>query len=396
MEETKKKPNFIKTFILFVIFAILFGALFSLAIYQYPRIRDKYLSNKENNEPTPTQAGENLLPTGTLEKTPISVGDVSSIVENAMPAIVSVECVTRNIVYDFWGSKREEEGKSAGSGIIISQKNSALYLVTNEHVIKDAKSVNVIFADGTSASADVKGFDSNADIAVLKVNLQKISEDTKKKIRIATLGDSSTLKAGDFAIAIGNALGYGQSLTVGYISATEREITVDDVKRTLLQTDAAINPGNSGGALLNANGEVIGINSAKYAAENVERLGYAIPISDAIPIISALMNREVVSSREAGSLGISGQTVTSTYSQRFGIPVGVYVNNVKAGSCAEKAGIKAGDVIVGYNGMSISTKEDLDTALSYSKAGTKIKLTISYLDNNEYVEKEVEVELDTK
>jgi serine protease Do len=310
--------------------------------------------------------------------------------------MVSIECKVTTRTTDFFGRTYEQESASAGSGIIISQQGNTLFIATNEHVINSAKSIQVYFTDGTSTSATVKGSDVNADLAVVCVDLRTMSQSTRNYIRIATIGDSDQLKAGDFVVAVGNALGTGQSVTVGYVSALEREVTIDDITRTLLQTDAAINPGNSGGALLNQNGEVIGINSAKYASESVEGTGFAIPMADAVPILTELMNREAISEKDAGFLGIQGKTVTSSYSQRFGIPLGVYVGGVKSGSPADKAGIREGDVVVAYNGAKISTNEDLQTHLDSTRAGTTVVLTISRLEKNEYVETEVEVTLEKR
>ena len=322
---------------------------------------------------------------------PVSARDVTAIVDAVMPAIVSVNSTIITEEQDFFGRRMEYETTGSGSGIIIGQNNNELLIVTNEHVVSGAKSVSVDLFDGASYDAEIKGSDVNADIAVLSVKLKSIPKSTKKMIRIATLGDSDQLKTGAMAIAIGNALGYGQSTTVGYISALNREVTVNDVERRLIQTDAAINPGNSGGALLNINGEVIGINSVKYASEEVESIGYAIPISEAVPIINDLMNREVLTEHEAGYLGIDGQTVTASSSIRYGIPAGVYVNQIQEGSPADEAGMKKGEVIIKVNDRTISTSEDLQTILDYTRAGKTIKITVSTLVNSEYIEKDYEV-----
>lgn len=388
----KKEKSVLSVLLTLVICGILFGVS-AASLMLVIKLFKKEINNNINNPNTATSAAS---PTPYPDPSPVSEQNISAIVDFTMPAMVTVECKIKTTSNDFWGRPQSSESSSAGSGIIIAQDGEKLYIATNEHVVSGATSVQVTFCDNTTCQVDVKGSDQNSDLAVLELCMTKLSETTKQSIRIASLGDSTSLKAGDFAIAIGNALGYGQSITVGYISATKREVTVDNITRTLLQTDAAINPGNSGGALLNANGEVIGINSAKYASEEVEGIGYAIPISDAIPILTNIINRETLSEKDAGSLGVAGQTVTSAYSSRFGIPVGVYVNSVKANSCAKKAGIKEGDVIVAINGISISTVEDLKNVLSYTKAGTTVTVTVSVLESNEYVEHELEVTLDNR
>jgi len=388
----KKEKSFLSVLLTLVICGILFGVS-AASLMLVIKLFKKEINNNVNNSNTATSTAS---PTPYSDPSPVSEQNISAIVDFTMPAMVTVECKIKTTSNDFWGRPQSSETSSAGSGIIIAQDGEKLYIATNEHVVSGATSVQVTFCDNTTCQVDVKGSDQNSDLAVLELCMTKLSETTKQSIRIASLGDSTSLKAGDFAIAIGNALGYGQSITVGYISATKREVTVENITRTLLQTDAAINPGNSGGALLNANGEVIGINSAKYASEEVEGIGYAIPISDAIPILTNIINRETLSEKDAGSLGVAGQTVTSAYSSRFGIPVGVYVNSVKANSCAKKAGIKEGDVIVAINGISISTVEDLKNVLSYTKAGTTVTVTVSVLENNEYVEHELEVTLDNR
>ena len=229
-------------------------------------------------------------------QTSVNSGGVSEVVENVMPSIVAIDITSTTTQSDWFGRQYQQESSGSGSGIIIGENDSEVLIATNNHVIEgnDAK-VKVTFNDNTTADAVVKGADSSADLAVVSVDITSLSEDTKSKIKIATLGNSDNIKVGEMAIAIGNALGYGQSVTVGYISAAAREVSLEDSAMTLLQTDAAINPGNSGGALLNASGEVIGINSVKYSSTEVEGMGYAIPISDAIPIINDLMNREQLS-----------------------------------------------------------------------------------------------------
>lgn len=326
------------------------------------------------------------------------VTDVSQVVDEVMPAIVSINATTSRTSYDFFGREYRQEGEARGSGIIIAHNNNELLIVTNSHVVEEARNIEITFVDDSKTKAKIKGSDTNSDLAILSVNLNDLSQDTVDSIKVATLGDSDNVKPGDIAIAIGNALGYGQSVTVGYISALDREIP-GGAKGKLIQTDAAINPGNSGGALLNSAGQVIGINSVKYASTEVEGVGYAIPITKAIPMINELMNREVVSSREQGFLGIDiskAQNVTEIYSQRFNMPVGVYVYSVVEDSPAQKAGLKQGNIITGLDNIQIRTIEDLINALSYKKAGQTIKLKIQEMENGKYVEKVLEITLAKK
>ncbi len=318
-------------------------------------------------------------------------GDVSEVVENVMPSIVAINSVVTNVSSDFFGRQYSQDIPGSGSGIIIGQNDSEILIATNNHVIDGATKVEIVFADKTKASAKVKGAAPNSDLAVVSVDINSLEKDTIKNIKIATLGNSDNTKLGEMAIAIGNALGYGQSVTVGYISALNREVDIEGVKLDLIQTDAAINPGNSGGALLNSKGEVIGINSVKYVDESVESIGYAIPISDAIPIINNLMNRTTLTEKERAYIGVSGEDVTDVYSHAFEMPVGYYVSQVKEGSAAEKAGIKAGDIIVALNDISIDSGQDLQDTLTYTKAGSKGTITVKSLEDGKYVEKVLDI-----
>ncbi|HEX3077035.1 MAG TPA: trypsin-like peptidase domain-containing protein [Lachnospiraceae bacterium] len=242
---------------------------------------------------------------------------VSGVVENAMPSIVSIQVKSTVETSDMFGRVYSQEASGSGSGIIIGQNDSEVLIATNNHVVADATAVEITFNDETTATAEVKGTDSGADLAVVSVPLDSLTEDTKSSIKVATLGDSDDVKVGEMAIAIGNALGYGQSITVGYVSAKDREVATEDYSMKLLQTDAAINPGNSGGALLNSKGEVIGINSVKYSSEEVEGMGYAIPITYAIPIINDLMSQEDIPENEQAFLGIKGQDVTEEIAKKL-------------------------------------------------------------------------------
>lgn len=322
---------------------------------------------------------------------------VSLIVENAKPSIVAITSTVKEVTYDFFGRPSVSKASGAGSGIIIGQNKDEILIVTNNHVIDGAQNIVIQFNDDTSATASVKGTEVASDLAVVTVKTKELSADTMSKIKIASLGDSSNIKEGELVVAIGNALGYGQSSTVGYVSALNREVTVDDTTTlNLIQTDAAINPGNSGGALINSKGEVIGINSVKLVKTEVEGVGYAIPISEAIPIINDLMNREVLRESEKAYLGIRGEDVGEGYSKSLGLPVGVFVDEVIKKSPASKAGLKTGDVIVGIAGRTIKTQQELQTYLNYTRAGQTVDLKVKELSNGEYVEKTLEVTLGSR
>ena len=305
-----------------------------------------------------------------------SSDDLSGVSKNVMPSIVSITGKFETTSQSWFGQTQSSESEGVGSGIIIGKKDGKILIVTNNHVVADAKSLSVGFVDGKSASATIRGTDSDADLAVVEVDTKNMKSSTLKKIAVITLGDSSKLQTGERAIAIGNALGYGQSVTGGYISALNRQVQLTDKTMTLIQTDAAINPGNSGGALLNSKGELIGINTVKYSSEDVEGMGYAIPINTAKPIINKLIKNEATSESEQAYLGVSGQTIDSSMASQFDMPSGVYVQQVIKSSPAQKAGISAGDVIVSFNGSNVSTMDGLKEKISNLKAGKKVKVVV--------------------
>lgn len=326
--------------------------------------------------------------------------DVSGIVEQVMPSIVAI--TEKSTQTSYFGQTYSSTG--AGSGFIVKQDNDQLLIVTNNHVVAGADKISVQFNDGEVADATVKGTSEANDLAVITVDLAKLKDSTKKSIRVATLGSSDDAKVGQMVIAIGNALGYGQSVTVGYVSAKNREVATSDgnsksTTQVLMQTDAAINPGNSGGALIDTNGNVIGINSSKYmsyGSTNVEGMGYAIPMSDAVPVINELMDRQVLKDDERGYLGITGRSISDSVSESYGIPMGVYVVSVSESGAAYKAGIKKGDVITQINGRTVKTIDAVQEIVNNSKAGTDIELTIKRSNNGEYQEKKVTVTLKNK
>lgn len=323
--------------------------------------------------------------------------DVSGIVEQAMPSIVSITNMSIQEVQSFFGQTQEQESESLGSGIIVQQSDTELLIATNNHVVEGADTLTVTFADEENVEANIKGTDPSKDLAIVAVPLESIKDSTMESIAIATLGDSNEVQVGEPAIAIGNALGYGQSVTTGIISATNRQIDMDGFNSELIQTDAAINPGNSGGALLNANGAVIGINTAKINSAVAEGMGYAIPISDASEVLTALMNRETrtrVSDEERGYLGITGQDVSSDIGEAYNMPTGVYISEVTEGSGADQAELSRGSIITGMEGVTIDSMETLQDQLSYYAVGETVELTVQVpASGGEYEEQTVSVTL---
>ncbi|MCR4788508.1 MAG: trypsin-like peptidase domain-containing protein [Lachnospiraceae bacterium] len=341
----------------------------------------------------------------TVQSIPTGEGvyDVSEVVKSVMPAVVSVSN-SYTAEMQFFGQVYSQEAKSAGSGIIIGKSDTELLIATNDHVVESAEELAVVFTDDESAPAQVKGTDPDRDLAVIAVQLSDIGQDTIDSISIARLGDSDDLVVGEPVIAIGNALGYGQSVTTGVVSALNRPIAAstnespygDSEVSKFIQTDAAINPGNSGGALLNMQGEVIGINSNKIGGNAVEGMGYAIPISDAEPIIHKLMNRETklkVDDEDRGYLGITGVSVEKEYSQVYGMPIGVYISSVNDGSAADKAGLVRGDVITKIDGQRVTTMDELKEEMQYYKVGEKVVLTVMQATPLGYEALDVEVVL---
>lgn len=335
----------------------------------------------ENNAPQLKQASSDTTST---------VYDVSTVAKKVMPSIVSITG-TYVTTYDYWFNSYQQESTGAGSGIIIGKDDQYLYLATNYHVVQNAKSLSVTFVDGKSADATVKGYVENNDIAVVTVKLSDISDDTLNEIKEIQVGSSDDLAVGDPCVAIGNALGYGQSVTVGYISALNREISASDETVKVLQTDAAINPGNSGGALVNMQGELIGINTAKYSDTSVEGMGYALPISDVQDIINDLIAGKNVSNDGTTSgqayLGISAQTITSQYAQLLNMPEGVYISSVEQGSAAEECGLQSGDIICSLDGEDIADMETFHDKIVACNPGDKVTI-VYYRNNNGNYEKQ--------
>ena len=328
--------------------------------------------------------------------------DVSAVVENCMPSIVAITGKSVEDIETYYYGTQEYEAESAASGIIIAQNDDELLIATNSHVVADTSDLNVCFsaeADDTDdlvAPAKIKGMDKDNELAVIAVQLSDIPEAVRSQLRIAKIGDSDALKVGQAAIAIGNALGYGQSVTSGIISALNREITIDNFSKPVIMTDAAINFGNSGGALLNANGEVIGINVAKEAGQSSESMGYSIPINTAVPILKELVNRETrdkLSHSERGYIGATVVDVSDDAKDLYDMPQGAFVYEVSEGSAAEQAGIHKGDIITKFEGISVTDKEDLIDQMSYYKVGETVTLEVQSATNGSYEAREVEVTL---
>lgn len=323
------------------------------------------------------------------------VTDVTKVVDSVMPSVVSIFGVYMT-TEDFWGYQFSQEDEGSGSGIIVGENEEELLIVTNHHVVADSTSLSVQFVDEETCYAQVKGSDADSDLAVIAVSLADLKDSTKKAIRLATLGDSDNLKVGEPAIAIGNALGYGQSVTTGVISAVNRQDSMNENGESLflIQTDAAINPGNSGGALLNVYGEVIGINSSKIAGSMIEGMGYAIPISTAKPIIEELMSKKTrvpVEEAKKGYLGISGINVTDEVHELYGLPYGVYIAQVYEGTAAQKAGLKKSDIITYFDGESVESMEELSALLDCSQAGSSVQIGVMITTESGYEERMIEV-----
>ena len=393
MRNIKKRSKFVAT-------ALAFGVLASTAFQG-----SNYLYNKANGGTvTATDKAELNIASAVSSSSTDAAGtdtdssaSVSAIAEAAMPSLVAITNKSVQEMQSMFGQTQAYESESSGSGIIIGKTDTELLMVTNNHVVSGAQDLSVGFVDESVAEAAVKGTDADHDIAVIAVKLSDLSEDTLSAIKVIEIGSSSNLEVGEQVVAIGNALGYGQSVTTGIVSALNREVTIDNTANTLIQTDAAINPGNSGGALLNMSGQLVGINSAKYSDTSVEGMGYAIPVDDVVDIIENLMNRQVRTEKaaegERGFLGISGQDVTSEVSQAYDMPKGVYITSVETGSAAEQVGLQKGDIITKFDGTSVSALADLKEQLAYYKTGEQVEITYSTRENGQYAEKTATVTL---
>lgn len=391
----KKRGRFLRKFFGITAAALCFGVFAGAAFfgvrhaysYFFPEKADVYENLLSGNDAAPhspniTIAAVSLSPTGDMDASET----VSRVVEQTMPSMVSIKAVYTTTSY-FFGRPYTEESSGGGSGIIIGSNDNDLLIATNYHVIESTSSLQAVLADNTSHTVTVKGSDPDADLAILALPFSDLTEDTLSKIDIAVLGDSDSSKIGQMVIAIGNALGYGPSVTVGYLSAKDREVTIEGNDMVLLQTNAAINAGNSGGALLNTKGEVIGINNAKLSSTDIEGICFAIPISMATPILDDLMTREILSDEEKGYLGITllNDLDTSIF-KLYNWPEGVYVNSVSEGSAAEKAGIYPGDIITHVNGTKVTTANQLINAVTSHRYGTVIEITLQRINEGKFTE----------
>lgn len=390
-----------------LVFGLISGSIFHGTGYLFDYAqKDEAVVERQgatDTKSTQDQASNDVIPI-TNEGTGQGNSDLSGIVEQVMPSVVSITNVS-DVRYSDpfgFGESYSQETQSGGSGIIIGQSDKELYIATNNHVVMNAKSISVQFVDEETITAEVKGTDADTDLAVLSIPVKEIPAETLKKIKVAKLGNSDNLKVGESVIAIGNALGYGQSVTRGVLSALDREVSIADpnsgqyITNDLIQTDAAINPGNSGGALLNMNGEVIGINSVKYASEEVEGMGYAIPISAAQPIIDDLINRRQVDESKTAYLGISGTDVTNDVIEKYGMPEGVFIVSVEERSAAAEAGILKGDIITKFDGKEIKSMAKLQDQLKYYEAGKKVEVTLQRSNNGQFEEQKIMVTLGKK
>ena len=394
-KKNRKVPKPVKLVCAGVAFGLVASVTFQTGNYVGTKVFGTTTTNGKTAKTAQTVDGAKL----TTSSSSTGTSDVATIAKNAMPSIVSITNMSVQEVESFFGGTQQQESTSVGSGIIIGQTDSELLILTNNHVVEGNEKLTVSFVDNESVEANVKGTDSTKDLAVVAVKISDVKDSTMDEIAVATMGDSSKLEVGEQVVAIGNALGYGQSVTSGIVSATER--TLDGYEGgTLIQTDAAINPGNSGGALLNSNGEVIGINTAKVATDSVEGMGYAIPISDASDTIQNLMNQETktkVSEAEQGYLGIQGVDVAGGRTIMNNMPTGVYISDVVKNGGAQQAGLTKGSVITGLAGTTISDMNSLKEQLQYYRVGDKVKVTVQVPGNNgEYTEKTVEVTLGSK
>lgn len=395
-EEKNRKDIKKLTFLIILLFLICLSGM----IWSFTRKSDGKVS-KENSNNNKSNVELKYTETATSNNNGTYVIDVSEVVENVMPSIVAITSKTLVTTGRYGPSYfgNEQYATGAGSGIIVGKTDNELMILTNKHVVEDAEKLSVKFINDKSVDATVKGYSSSKDIAIITISLSSLDDETLKSIKIATMGDSNELKVGNGVIAIGNALGYGQSVTTGVISALNREVSIDNTTTNMIQTDAAINGGNSGGALLNSKGEVIGINSAKYSSSyssssaSIEGMGFAIPISDVSDLITRLMNGENLSDEERGYLGVSGYIITNDYSEAYGMPVGFYISSIVKNSGADQADLEIGNIITEIDGNKVSQFTDISEVLETKKAKEKVTLTVKYTSGREYKEKKVNLTL---
>lgn len=394
----KKKGGFFRSLMKALCLGLVFGLAASGAmfgIYKVTGMGMPAVSGVQGSTAAPGSV--QIVQTAASATDTTESGGVADIVSQVMPSIVAVNTESQQTVTDWFGRQYTQNAQGAGSGIILSEDGDTLYIMTNYHVVKGATQVSVQFSDETTANATVKGYDEDADIAVILVNMEDLSSDTEDTIRVAVMGDSDNLQVGESAIAIGNALGYGQSVTTGVVSAVGREVQLTDKTMTLIQTSAAINPGNSGGALLNGKGEVIGVNTVKYEDTSVEGMGYAIPINSAIETAKAIIDGTLqANENQEAYLGIRGGTIDEETAKTYNAPAGVYISSVESGSAAQRAGLQAGCIITAFNGETISTMEELQKALTECAPGDSVTITASFPNGSSYVSQDLSTILGSK
>ncbi len=376
-----------------LVFGVVGGTAFSGANYF---LGSRVIKNETDGEQEAVSSS-NIQPTSTSAN--VNTTDISGVVEETMPSVVAITGMTQQEIMSFFGQGRTIESESSGSGILIDKDDKYLYVATNNHVVENTDALTVQFSDETTAPATVRGTAPSNDLAVIQIALSDLSEETLNHVKIAVTGDSDALSVGDPAIAIGNALGYGQSVTIGVISALGREVTFQNeatgetISSRLIQTDAAINPGNSGGALINTKGELIGINSSKYSETSVEGMGFAIPMATAGPILEDLIANGKTTTTGSPYIGIYGADVTEEVFRQYNMPAGVYVTRVVEGSGAEAAGITAGNIVTKIDDKKVTSMDELKSALSAFKVGDTVTVTVQVFNNGAYEEKEIPVTL---
>lgn len=402
----KKSGGLAKKFGICAALAVVFGIIASLTFQGVNAIGGQFSQTEKEPQvvipSTDTVEEDTAAASSAADAQPTSVSagySVSDVAANAMPSVVSISNIGVQEIPNFFGGSEQYESTSSGSGIIVGQNDEELLIATNNHVVSGASTITVSFIDDTSVEAQVKGTDANNDLAVVAVKVSDLSEETLSQIKVATIGNSDELVVGEQVVAIGNALGYGQSVTSGYVSALDREVTVDSVTANLIQTDAAINPGNSGGALLNMKGELIGINAVKFASSEVEGMGYAIPVSTAEPILGDLMSRVTrfkVDDDKASYLGVSCKNVTAQTAEMYEMPTGVFIAGVTEGSAAEKAGMQKGDILTSFDGTAVTTYDELVNSLAYYESGENVEVIVQRAEAGEYKEHVLTITLDSK
>lgn len=414
MEEKKDNGTTKGLLILVIVFFMIIAGMVGFGLSGYSEFNilqspDTGVSDKSNtDEEKPAKNDENkgdkeeqqdvkenvkLPKTETDSKlASVRTSDLSDVVEKVMPSLVAITTEGEESIVSWFG-KQTRKTQDMGSGVIVDKDQKSLYIITNNHVIDGARKLVVAFEDGSTAKGEIKGTAAYTDLALVEVKLDSLNKKTLDRVKAARLGDSNELKVGQMVMAIGNALGYGQSLTVGYVSAKDRVVNVNDIAMKLIQTDAAINPGNSGGALLNLNGEVVGINSAKFSDRAVEGMGYAIPMATVKPLINELKTKKNITDTERGYLGIYYREIDDASHESFNMPYGLYITDVADNGGAKKAGLIKGDIIVAVNDNETLKSDAINSIILGKKKGEQVKVTFYRYENGEYVKKDVNVTL---